>query len=378
MNNAAFGSIGIEGELTAYLLGDCETGEILEGFNIDKPVEIASITKLMSYLVIMDEVTKGNIFLEDEVLIDEDVARIKGSSLKVEVGEIFSIRELIEAAMVVSANDATYALAKKVAGTEEAFVKLMNNKAKELHLENTMYFNSTGLPVEDLDIQNVMATREIFILSCHIIDKYPEILEISKLPFIEMESRNYVEGNTNPLLAEIDGVDGLKTGFTNKAGYCYVSTFAAKGDKIETKDSRFIGIVMGTKGFDERKELGRTLVQYGLDNYLNRIILDENIPLDTLIFPKGNPKEIEIYPRQGFTKLIKNDENIEVSLSLNDKLKPSIKKDSAIGKVTVYKDGEIIREEEVIVKEKVKKANPFILLGRFIENIFLKIKGMFS
>ncbi len=345
---------------------------------MDKPVEIASITKLMSYLVIMDEVTKGNISLEDEVLIDEDVARIKGSSFKAEVGEIFSVRELIEASIVVSANDATYALAKKVAGTEEAFVKLMNNKAKELHLENTIYFNSTGLPVEDLDIQNVMATREIFILSCHIIDKYPEILEISKMPFIEMESRNYVEGNTNPLLAEIDGVDGLKTGFTNKAGYCYVSTFAAKGDKIETKDSRFIGIVMGTKGFNERKELGKTLIQYGLDNYSSRVILDENIPLDTLIFPKGNPKEIEIYPRQGFTKLIKNDENIEVSLSLNDKLKPSIKKDSAIGKVTVYKDGEIIREEEVIVKEKVKKANPFILLGRFIENMFLKIKGIFS
>nr|WP_246566655.1 D-alanyl-D-alanine carboxypeptidase family protein [Tissierella simiarum] len=378
MNNVAFGSIGIEGELTAYLLGDCETGEILEGFNIDKPIEIASITKLMSYLVIMDEVTKGNILLEDRVFIDEDIASIKGSSLKVEVGEVFSIRELIEAAMVVSANDATYALAKKVAGTEEAFVKLMNNKARELNLENAIFFNCTGLPVKDLDIQNVMTTREIFILSQHIIDKYPEILEISKLPFIEMESRNYVEGNTNPLLAEIEGVDGLKTGFTNKAGYCYVSTFGVKGKEKETKDSRFIGIVMGTKGFDERKELGKTLVQYGLDNYSNRIILDEDIPLDTLIFPKGNPKEIEIYPKQGFTKLIKNDENIEVSLSLNDKLKPPIKKDRTIGKVTVYKDGEIIREEEVIVKEKVKRANPFILLGRFIENIFLKIKGIFS
>ena len=188
------------------------------------------------------------------IYIDEDTTKVKGSSLELKEGESFTVNELLEALMVVSANDATYALAKYVAGSEEAFVNMMNDKAKSLGLNNTIYFNSTGLP--EGEIQNMMSPRDIFILSRHIINKYPEILSLTTIPYIEIPSRGYKEQNTNPLLNEIIGVDGLKTGFTNKAGYCLVSTVNVHGTTNQDENFRLIGIVMGTKNEDKRKEMG--------------------------------------------------------------------------------------------------------------------------
>ena len=254
-NSFVFGSIGIEDEVRAYLLGDFETGRILEGYNIDEAIEIASISKLMSYLIVMEHIERGKIRLEDQVYIDKDVTRIKGSSLKLEEGELFTIKELLEASLVVSANDATYALAKYVAGSEEEFVKMMNHKAQSLGFKTAYFINSTGLP--EGNRQNKMSTVDIFNLSRYIINRFPEILSLTSIPYIQLEHRDYKEENTNPLLKEIRGVDGLKTGFTNKAGYCLVATINNKGDGIEKEDLRLISIVMGTQSYEKRKELSQ-------------------------------------------------------------------------------------------------------------------------
>ena len=163
LSSTTFATVGIEDEVSAYLLGDYETGEILEEFNIYKPVQIASITKLMSYLIIMDEIQEGSISLDDVIYIDEDTTKIKGSSLNLEEGESFTVKELLDAVIVVSANDATYSLAKHVAGTEEDFVRMMNEKAKKIGLKSAIYFNSTGLPKGNN--QNMMNSKDIFTLS---------------------------------------------------------------------------------------------------------------------------------------------------------------------------------------------------------------------
>src|SRR5699024_6999634 len=145
---------------------------------------------------------------------------------------------------------------------------------------STLYFNSTGLPEGQL--QNIMSPEDIFILSRYIIDKYPEVLSISTIPYIEISNRDYKKENTNPLLNEIEGVDGLKTGFTNKAGYCLVSTIEVDGPSTQDEDFRLISIVMGTNSEDKRKEIGGVLVQYGLGNYSKKILANENIPIDTI------------------------------------------------------------------------------------------------
>ncbi len=371
------GVLNIKQNLRSYILADFETGEILEGYNVDEVIEMASISKLMSYLVIMDEVSKRNISLNDIVIIDNDTTRIKGSSFNLEVGEKFTLKELIEASIVVSGNDATYALAKYIAGTEEDFVKMMNQKAKELGFENARFYNSTGLPIKDRDIQNKMSTREIYRLTQHIIKNYPEILDISRIRSIEVISRDYFQRNTNPLLNEIEGIDGLKTGFTNKAGYCYVSTLNIKGKDSETKDLRLIAIVMGVKSLEKRNILSKILVEYGINNYSNKIFLNEELPLKTLKIPNSDIEEVGAFAEKGFSKLIKNDEDIEVNLDIDGDINLPIAKDTKIGKAIVTKEGEVIFESDILIKEDVNKAKWYMLVGRFFHKIFNMIGGFF-
>lgn len=365
-----YADIGIEENLRAYILADFQTGQILEEYKIDEVVEIASISKLMSYLIVMEEITKKNIYLDDIITIDKETTKIKGSSFNLKIGEKCTVKELLEASIVVSGNDATYALAKYVSGTEENFVKRMNKKAKEMGLKNAIFYNSTGLPIVEKDIQNKMTTREIFLLTQYIIKNYPGVLETAKMKSIELVSRDYFQRNTNPLLSEIEGVDGLKTGFTNKAGYCYVSTFNIRGRATKTKDLRLIGIVMGAKDLEIRDAMAKVLVEYGLNNYSHRIFLDEEIPLSTVEFPKGDITEVEVFAEKGFSKLIKNDEDIVVNINIDENIPFPIEKNTKIGKATVEKEGEIIFQSDILIKENVNKAKWYVLVRRFFEKLF--------
>ncbi|MDR7857359.1 D-alanyl-D-alanine carboxypeptidase family protein [Tissierella sp.] len=375
-SSAAYGDIGMEENLRSYILADFQSGEVLEEYNIDEIVETASISKLMSYLVIMDEVTKGNVSIDDKIIIDKDTTKINGSSLKLKLGEEFTVKELLEASIVVSANDATYALSKHIAKTEENFVKLMNEKAKELGLVNSMFYNSTGLPVVGKDVQNKMTTREIFLLSKYIIDKYPNILETTKIKAIGIASRDYFQRNTNPLLIKIEEVDGLKTGFTNKAGYCHVSTFNIKGRATKTTDLRLISIVMGAEDIEERNEMSQFLVQYGIDNYSNKIFLDEELAVETLYFSKGDITEVNAFPEKHFSKLTKSDENIKLHVDIDEDLKLPLHRNSNIGKAVIEKDGEVIFETNILIKEDVNKAKWYVLLGRFFQELGNKISEL--
>jgi len=363
--------------LRSYLLADYETGEILEEYNIDEAVEIASISKLMSFLIIMEKVEEGIISLDDVVKIDKDTTKIKGSSFKLKEGEEFTVKELLDAAIVISGNDATYALAKYVAGTEEEFVKLMNEKAKELGFNNAVFYNSTGLPVNGSDVQNKMTTREIFKLSQYIIEHYPIILDICKIKAIEVKERDFFQINTNPLLYEIKEVDGLKTGFTNKAGYCYVSTFKIDGIEGQTKDLRLIAIVMGAKDLLERNQMAKVLVEYGINHFSKKVILDKNVPLETLYFPKGDITETYVYPEEEFSKLIRKGTDITIDLDLDDIALP-LKANTKVGKAYVKEDGKTIFETSILVKEDVNKAKWYVLVWRFIKTLFERLSLKFA
>jgi|SRR5699024_8272555 len=355
-------SVGIEDEVSGYLLGDFKNGEILEEYNIDKPIEIASITKLMTYLVVMDEIEKGTTSMDDNVRIDKEVEEVKGSSLNLKEGEMFTVEELIEGLLVVSANDGAVALAKHIAGSEREFVNKMNTKAKELELKNTLYFNSTGLPEEK--VKNLMSPEDIFTLAKHIIKEYPEVLKVSSIPYIENEEREFKQENTNHLLNNLKGVDGLKTGFTEGAGYCLVST-------MEINDCRLIGIVMGTEDEEKRNELSKTLLQYGLNNYSKEIIASTEKVIATKKIPNSKIGEIEIFPIRDVNVLKKEDENIKIDVIPEEKLKAPLKKGEVVGKLAVLKDDVIIDEVDLIVKEDYKKAFFLTTIFRYIKGIFV-------
>ena len=365
INSTTFAIIGIENQVSAYLLGDFETGEILEEYNINKPMEIASITKIMTYLVIMEEIQKGSISMEDKIRIDEDIAKIKGSSLKLEEGEIFTVKELLEGLMVVSANDAAYALTKHTAGTEGAFVRKMNEKAKELGLDTAIF----SIPLDyQREVQNLMSPKDIFTLSRYIIARFPEVLTLTTIPEIEIPRRNYKEENTNPLLKEIEGIDGLKTGFTNKAGYCLVSTIKVSASDGEHEDFRFIGIVMGTESEQKRKEMSKELIQYGLDNYSKRIIADKNVPIDIISKPKSRNKDKEVYPVNNYSTLIKTGDSLDLDIQIDENIKLPLKELDKIGKVSIYKNGQKLDEIDLIVREDIKKERLLIVLFRHIKD----------
>lgn len=370
-NSIAMASIDIKAR--AYLLGDFETGEILEGYNISQPIEIASISKLMTYVLVMDHINSGYISFDDRVYIDKDVTKITGGSLDLREGEVFSVYELVKASLVVSANDATYALAKHIAGTEEDFVVLMNKKAKEIGLNSAVFVNSSGLPKGKF--QNAMSTEDIFKLSIYILDKYPEILSLTTIPYIEVQHRDYKKDNTNPLLNEIKDIDGLKTGSTIKAGFCLVSTINIKGDDIKTEDNRLISIVMGCKSEDERKEFSKILVQYGMNTYSKRILINKDYPIGYMYIDKNKDKQVEVYPSENFSMLCRKDDEIKRDIIIDDTIKLPLKSMDRIGEIVLTRDGHVLDKIDLVVIKEVKKDN---LITKILGGIKTLIKRIIS
>lgn len=355
----------LEGNYSSYLIGDYETGQVLEGENIDQDLAIASISKIMTYIVAMDHVKKGQVSLDDMVLIEQKTARIGGSSMDLLWGERVSLYDLLVGSMVVSANDATYAISVHVASSEEDFVHLMNEKAKELGLESAKFYNSTGLPLSG-GIQNTMTTRDLFKLANYLIENYSEVLEITSLREFTRPEREFSKENTNSLVASIKEVDGLKTGYTDKAGYCNLITFKkeARGNR---EDLRLVGIVMGTDGFKERNALSQDLVNYSLGEYDKKRILDKDLGLlieDT--YSKSG--DFLAYPKEDFSLILRSGDRTDLEVIRDYKL--PIKEGQVLGQVSLKLNGEEVFRTDLVSHEKIKKAGIFRRVFRRIRNFF--------
>ncbi|MDD4658103.1 MAG: D-alanyl-D-alanine carboxypeptidase, partial [Eubacteriales bacterium] len=214
---------------TAALIMDYETGQILYAENIDAPLPPASITKLMTMHLVYEAIAQGKISLDDQVKASANASSLPdgASTIFLGTGEVLTVKELLEAVAIISANDAGIALAEHIAGSESAFVVMMNEKAKELGLTNTTFINAHGLHTEG----HVMSARDIAILSKATLDKYPEILSYSSIKFLRMEreARYVRQGyfdmhSTYASLIGWRNIDGLKTGWTPEAGRCITVT----------------------------------------------------------------------------------------------------------------------------------------------------------
>lgn len=372
-------SLGVgEDEIRAYLIADYETGDILEGYNTDEVVEIASITKLMTYLVTMEEIDEGRHSLQDLVSIDEEDIKIGGSYVEMEVGDTYTIDELLNLSLVVSANNATYALAKKIGGTEKGFVKLMNEKAKKIGLESATFYNSTGLPDEENGDQNKMKVTDILTMSRYIIENYPEVLNRTSLP--KVQGRITIDGevqdfipNTNPILGIVEGVDGLKTGFTNKAGHSLVATYFQEGEGDKEEDLRIIGIIMGTKSELERKRISFELMENAREKYKKKKILSIEDIVDTKEIKGSNKRYVDIYPKEDFSRALTDNDEVEIDISLREVYNYPIKKGEEVGDIEVKINGEKVFNTKGIVNEKIKKENIFLRIFRIFIDL---IKGL--
>ncbi|MFA5523615.1 MAG: D-alanyl-D-alanine carboxypeptidase family protein [Tissierellales bacterium] len=363
--------VDLHKDARAVLLGEFTSGEIFYEHSIDTQIEVASLTKIMTYLVAMDQVSAGKINLDDIIIISQKASKTPGSSFKLKEGEKLSLRVLLESIMIVSANDSCVAISEHISGSEEEFVALMNNKAKDIGLEKTHYLNSSGYPLKG-GIQNMMSTRDLFELTRYVIDKYPQVLEITKVNKIFLDSRGYAGENTNPLLSTIRDVDGFKTGFTDKAGQCLITTIQVKENENNKKPFRLIGIVMGAKDEEDRKNFSRELIEYGLENYHYHQILNKNTAIKTLNIGNAKKGVIELFPQEDLYILVKKGHSIQQEIMINKKIMAPIKAGTVVGKVVVSVAKGQDHTIDLIVRENIQKKNVLDMLYDLIVNLLTR------
>lgn len=332
------------------ILIEASTGKILYEKNKDEKVSIASLTKMMVQLIVLEKIEEGSIKWNDIVTASSNASGMGGTQIWLSTGEKLSVEELFKGMSIVSANDATVALAEYISGSEKEFVKLMNKKAKEIGLKNTFFKNSTGLDEEG----HYSSAFDLALLAKELI-KHEEIFKFSSKyeDYIRTNTQNkYWLVNTNKLIRFYEGADGLKTGFTDDAGYTMAVT-AKKGDL------RLIAIVLGEKEGKVRNNETIELLNYGFDNYKIDKIKSKDEIIDTIKIDKGNKEVVEVYLKDDLSILSKkSDKDIKYDYKVNiNNIKLPLKKGDIVGNIELINNNQVIDSKDLIIKEDIFKIN---------------------
>lgn len=341
----------------AYLLIDHNSGHILAEHNADKQIEPASLTKLMTAYVVLYEIKRGGISLEDEVKISEKAWRMRGSRMFVNVNSHVTVNELLKGLIVQSGNDASVALAEHIASNETSFVELMNQHADRLNMISTNFNNSTGWP----DKNHFTTARDLAKLSRAIIRDFPAHYSWYKIK--KYTHNNITQPNRNRLLWLDDRVDGLKTGHTEAAGYCLISSATDNG-------TRLISIVTGTNRDDARIVASRKLLNYGFRFFETSLIHKANTEITNLRVWKGEQqqlalgisKDLYITTPKGWHKKIKNDVKVEAMIEA------PISQGQTFGQLNIMLGKEKIATQELIALSAINEGG---ILRKLSDNIQL-------
>ena len=368
--------VGLDDNVTSYLIGNEKTGDIYYEKNADQSLPMASLSKLMTYLLTKEAIDDGEISLDQEVVVDEEAAKFNSweySALGLEEGEVFTVEELLEGLIAVSGNDCAYQLAVTVADSEAEFARKMTMKAAELGLDSQIYYNASGVETESGQ-ENSSSARDLFKLTQHIIEKYPEILEYGDVREIVDHRRNIDVESTVPLIGDIPGVDGLKTGTTDGAGACLISTADMK--KIDEKDDfRTIGIVMGADQKDTRDSVMSDLIYYVSRYYNLENVLDKNVAVKSIKNNTTTQGYIDLYPSEDVNVIVKDGTHAAIKYNIKDNIKAPIKAGDELGEAYISYEN----EEYTIplqAKSDLKQATRFSRIIRTSEeaaNFLLKV-----
>lgn len=343
---------------SSAILMERDTGEIIFEKNSDKKLPPASMTKVMTMLLIMEALEKGKIKYDDKVRTSERAANMGGSQIFLEPGEEMTVEEMLKAIAVASGNDASVAMAEHLAGSEEQFVKMMNDKAKELGLKNTHFMNPHGLPADN----HYSSAKDLAIMSKELL-KYEDITKFTGI--YEDYLRKGTEDefwlvNTNKLVRFYPGVDGLKTGYTSEAKYCLAAT-ALKNDM------RVIAVIMGAPTPKERNKQITEMFDYAFSQYTTHRLYEKGTTLGEVNISKGNKKTIEAVTDEDVSLLTKKGESIEDTeevITLAKDLKAPIEKGDKVGTLQIKKDGKELISIDLVANEEVKEANWWQLFKR--------------
>ncbi|MCU9595398.1 D-alanyl-D-alanine carboxypeptidase [Caldibacillus thermolactis] len=349
------------------ILIERDTGAVIFEKNSDEKLPPASMTKIMTMLLIMEAISDGKIQLDDKVRTSEYAASMGGSQIFLEEGEEMTVDEMLKAIAIGSANDASVAMAEKIAGSEENFVDMMNAKAKELGLKNTKFQNSTGLPAED----HYSSARDMAVMAKELL-KYEEITKYTSMYedyLREGTDKKFWLVNTNRLVKFYPGVDGLKTGYTNEAKYCLTAT-AKKGNM------RTIAVVMGAPTPKDRNKQITQMFDYAFSQYETKPFYSKNEKIGEFPIKKGERRKLKAVAGESVSLLVKKGEkvdNVKKQLVINKDLKAPIKKGTEIGKIVISKDGKVLAENSIIAAEDMNSASWWTLFKRSF-GMFTKIQ----
>ncbi len=350
--------------LKSYILLEPNTNTVIASFNEDAPIEPASMTKVMSSYVVADQIANDFLSLDDSVLISEKAWRTGGSKMFIEQGKRVSVLDLLKGIIIQSGNDATVALAEYVGGTEEGFVDLMNSYAASMGLSNTLFQNSTGLP----DGNHFSSAKDLATMTSLLIENFPETYSLYKEKYFEFN--NIRQPNRNRLLWKDNSSDGVKTGHTESAGYCLISS-------AQRNEMRLIAVVAGAESDKERFNDTQRLLEYGFRFYSTQeVIKKDNALKDVTVWggkedlvSLGSENNIKLtLPRTIF-------KNITITYDFQNNLRAPIKEGQVLGTL-IIKDGEKALHKENLVALNSVEAKGFF--GRLWANFVLWIRSLFG
>jgi len=338
-------------EYKAQILSD-KDGNILEGENINLQHPLASLTKMMTSLIVLEKIKKGDLNLSDEIKVSREATNIKGSSARLKKGQKITIEKLLEATIVRSGNDASYQLAETVAGNEEEFVKLMNQKSKELEMNGTRFYTSTGLPSNMTGKKMDVGTAEDILKLAVEIMNYPKYIEISKKEKIFLKSVGITFKNRNNFIGKYEGVDGLKTGHHSKANYNLVIS-------VEQNDLRFIEIILGSITEKKRDEKVKEVLDEAYLKYKKVEIAKKNEYVITREIKGAKQKEIKLYIEEDTLIVKENSDKWEEykTAYLKKEIKAPIKKGEKLGYIEIKYRGSIIKKVNLISNKNIDEIS---------------------
>ncbi|MDP4083800.1 MAG: D-alanyl-D-alanine carboxypeptidase family protein [Bacillota bacterium] len=340
------------------ILIERDTGKILYEKNSDEQLPPASMTKIMTMLLIMEAIDQGKLSWNEKIRTSEYAASMGGSQIFLEPGEEMTTREMLEGIAIGSGNDAAVAMAERIGGSEPAFVDMMNKKAKELGLKNTHFKNTTGLPVSG----HYSTAHDMAIMAKELL-KYPEITKFTGMYesyLRENTDKKFWLVNTNKLVRFYPGVDGLKTGFTSDAKYCLTATAKRNGMRV-------IAVVFGAPTSKERNAQVSKMLDYAFSQYETHPMLKQNQPVGVAQISKGKSRSVEAVtsePLSLVTKKGEKTEKVTKKIIIQKHLNAPIHKGDRIGTIKLIKDGKVLLESPLVAKKDVAEAGWWSLYKR--------------
>lgn len=342
------------------ILMEESTGNILYESNPDERLPIASVTKVMTMLLIMEAVDSGKISLDDMVTVSENAMSYGGSTMFLETGEQLTVNDMLKGIAVASANDGCVAMAEHLAGSESAFVDMMNEKAKELCMENTHFMNTNGLDEDD----HYSSARDVAIMSRELM-KHETIFNYTSIWMDTLRGGKFQLANTNKLIRFYDGANGLKTGSTSKA-LCCLSAAAKRNDM------QLIAVVLGAPTSAERFASAKSLLDYGFANYAVNTQITAGDEVQKIAVEKGVDKEVGVVAGDSCSTLVKKgqEDNITKEIKIDETITAPIEAGQKIGTMTISRDGEVIADIDLNASSAVEKKGIGLIIKDFFATIF--------